>query len=174
MEPGLSRQLLGASSEEVSIAERNQWVFHVLEYGGFHKWGYPQLSSISNDGIVPNRNHPFLLGVPPLMETPIWNLPKFHVVVLKSQFYFTMCEWEHCSLLVLDLKFVSKTPSEATLPLGHLAEDVEDAVVECHIQRHPQKKLDRSRANPSFWLPTHSKIKKDVQIDLDHGLLRRF
>ena len=32
-------------------------------YGGFLKWGYPQSSSISNDGIFPTKNHP-ALGYP--------------------------------------------------------------------------------------------------------------
>ena len=46
-------------------------------YGGFRKYGYPQSSSISNDGMFPNKNHPFggspwLWKAPPAIKIPHW------------------------------------------------------------------------------------------------------
>ena len=50
----------------------NKACSNLLRTGGFHQWGYPQSSSISNDGIFPELNHPASLGNPhDEMEIPI-------------------------------------------------------------------------------------------------------
>ena len=45
------------------------------QYGGFHKWRYPQKWIVYN-GIIWNisLNMDYTWGVPPFMETPIWNI----------------------------------------------------------------------------------------------------
>ena len=45
------------------------WLIGGLKYGGFQKWGYPQII-IHFNRIFPEINHP-AIGVPPFLETPI-------------------------------------------------------------------------------------------------------
>ena len=63
---------MGGSSHQypiIPIIVRSPWNAYdttvdcqLLIYGGFHKWGYPQI--IYLNGIFPNKNHP-VVGVPP-------------------------------------------------------------------------------------------------------------